>query len=88
MDKKDIKSMNLNELKEEIATLGEKPFRAKQIYEWIHVKLVDDLEEMTNISEKLRTRLKEGRRWQLTKIWKRNDAYTYFPHRICSTRYV
>ncbi|MBQ4529467.1 MAG: 23S rRNA (adenine(2503)-C(2))-methyltransferase RlmN [Lachnospiraceae bacterium] len=59
MDKKDIKSMNLNELKEEIATLGEKPFRAKQIYEWIHVKLVDDLEEMTNISEKLRTRLKE-----------------------------
>ena len=35
MDKKDIKSLNLNELKTEMETLGEKSFRAKQMYEWM-----------------------------------------------------
>ena len=35
----DIKSMTLPELQEEMATIGEKSFRAKQLYEWIHVRL-------------------------------------------------
>ena len=35
----DIKSMNMDELTEFIISLGEKKFRAKQIYEWIHVQL-------------------------------------------------
>ena len=55
--KADIKSMNLEELKKFIEELGEKPFRAKQIYEWIHIKQVDDFEEMTNLSKALRTEL-------------------------------
>ena len=54
MDKKDIKSLNLNELKIEMEALGEKAFRAKQMYEWMHVKLARDFNEMTNLSEKLR----------------------------------
>lgn len=54
MDKKDIKSLNLNELKKEMETLGEKSFRAKQMYEWMHVKLARNFNEMTNLSEKLR----------------------------------
>ena len=45
----DIKSMNMDELTEFIISLGEKKFRAKQIYEWIHVKHVDSFDEMTNI---------------------------------------
>ena len=40
---KDIKSLTLSQLKEEMAALGEKPFRAKQLYEWMHVKLARDL---------------------------------------------
>ena len=48
----DIKSMNMDELTEFIISLGEKKFRAKQIYEWIHVKHVDSFDEMTNISKK------------------------------------
>lgn len=46
----DIRSMTLEELKEAMTALGEKPFRAKQIYEWLHVRLVDDFDEMTNLS--------------------------------------
>ena len=34
--------------------IGEKKFRAKQIYEWLHVKLADSFEEMTNLSKALR----------------------------------
>ena len=59
MDKKDIKSLNLNELKIEMETLGEKSFRAKQMYEWMHVKLARDFNEMTNLSEKLRQKCSE-----------------------------
>ena len=55
--KADIKSMNLEELKTFIEELGEKPFRAKQFYEWIHIRQVDDFEEMTNLSKALRTEL-------------------------------
>ncbi len=57
--KKDIRSRSLEELKSEIAQMGEKPFRAKQIYEWLHVKLADSFEEMTNLSKQLREKLDE-----------------------------
>ena len=59
MDKKDIKSLNLKELKTEMEAIGEKAFRAKQIYEWLHVKLADSFSEMTNLSKALREKLKE-----------------------------
>jgi 23S rRNA (adenine2503-C2)-methyltransferase len=54
----DIKSMNLEELKVYVASLGEKAFRAKQLYEWMHVKLVDSFDEMTNLSKDFREKLK------------------------------
>lgn len=57
--KTDIKSMNLSELIAFMEGLGEKAFRAKQIYQWIHVKQVDSFEEMTNISKKLKETLEE-----------------------------
>ena len=59
MDKKDIRSLTLEELMEELKGIGEKAFRAKQVYEWLHVKLVDSFDEMTNISKELRGKLKE-----------------------------
>ena len=46
---KDIKSLTLSELKNEMELMGEKAFRAKQMYEWMHKKLAADYEEMTNI---------------------------------------
>lgn len=51
--RKDLKSLTLAQLKEEMEALGEKPFRAKQLYEWMHVKLAGGYEEMTNIPRKL-----------------------------------
>ena len=57
--KKDIRAYEYEELQKELERLGEKPFRAKQIYEWLHVKLADRFDEMTNLSVKLREKLAE-----------------------------
>lgn len=40
-----------------VERLGDKKFRAKQIYDWMHVKLVQNFDEMTNLSKNLRERL-------------------------------
>ncbi len=53
-EKTDIKSMTLGELTAELAAMGEKAFRAKQMYQWMHVKLAAGFEEMTNLSKSLR----------------------------------
>ena len=66
MDKKDIKSLDLNELKIEMEALSEKAFRAKQMYEWMHVKLVRSFQEMTNLSEALRKKCEE--RYEFTSL--------------------
>ncbi len=59
VEQTDIKSLTLEELTREMAALGEKGFRAKQIYEWMHVKLAESFEEMSNLSKDLRNRCKE-----------------------------
>ena len=56
-EKKDIGSFRFEELKEEMTSIGEKAFRAKQVYEWLHVKLVRSFDEMTNLSKPLREKL-------------------------------
>ena len=58
-DRIDIKSMNLSELIAFMEGLGEKAFRAKQIYQWIHQKHVEKFSEMTNISKNLIAKLEE-----------------------------
>ena len=55
---KDIRSLTIEELKAEMEALGEKAFRATQIYKWLHVKLVSSFDEMTDLSSNLRERLK------------------------------
>ena len=54
---KDIKSLTLSQLKDEMTRLGEKPFRAGQVYKWLHVKLVSSFAEMTDLSAALRDKL-------------------------------
>lgn len=58
-NKKDIKSFTLDQLKEEMEAMGEKSFRAKQLYEWMHKKQAAGYEEMTNISAALVSKCKE-----------------------------
>ena len=58
MEKIDIKSLNLKELTGLLENLEEKPFRARQLYQWIHEKGVVSYEDMTNISKQLKEKLK------------------------------
>jgi len=55
----DIKSMTLTELTEYIVAKGYPKFRAKQIYDWCHVKVVRDVNEMNNLPKDIREDLKE-----------------------------
>ncbi len=57
MRKIDILSLSLDELQEKIIGMGEQKFRAKQIYDWLHVKKVTNFAEMTNLSAQLREKL-------------------------------
>lgn len=59
MEKIDILSLDLTELEKVLTDIGEKKFRAKQIFQWLHVKRVFDFDKMTDISVQLRARLKE-----------------------------
>ena len=52
----DIKSLTLEELKTEMERIGEKPFRAKQLYQWMHQKLARGFDEMTNLPAAMRDR--------------------------------
>lgn len=56
-EKIDILALTREELAAEITAMGEKAFRAKQIYEWLHVKKVTDFAQMTNISAQFRDAL-------------------------------
>ena len=55
----DILSLLSDELEEQILKIGEKKFRAKQIFEWLHVKKIEDFSSMTNLSVQLRDKLNE-----------------------------
>ena len=59
MERTDIKSLNLEELTAFLVSAGEKPFRAKQLYEWIHQKLAASYDEMTNLPKSLKEKLIE-----------------------------
>lgn len=57
MQKADIKSYTQQELSDFLQSLGEKPFRAKQLYPWLHKKHAKSFEEMTDIPKKLKEKL-------------------------------
>lgn len=60
MGKTDIKSLPLEQLEQWAVEYGEKKFRAKQLYQWMHVKLVDDPEQMSNLSTAFRQKIREN----------------------------
>ncbi len=52
--------MTVSEIEEFVVGIGEKPYRAKQIFEWVNKKLVTGFDEMTNLSKEFRARLQES----------------------------
>ena len=54
----DIRQLSFDQLADHLAALGQKPFRAKQVFEWLWGKSATDFDEMTNLSLDLRELLK------------------------------
>ena len=59
-EKKDIKSFTLAELTEEFLSMGEKKFRANQVFEWLHKRGATEFSQMTNLSAVLREKLSQN----------------------------
>ena len=57
---KNIRSLSLEELTEYFATIGEKKFRTKQVWEWIWKKHAKSFEDMSNLSKELRETLTQN----------------------------
>lgn len=57
---KNIRDLSLEELQQYFETLGEKKFRAKQVYEWVWQKHAHSFADMTNLSKELRQKLGEN----------------------------
>ena len=55
----EIKCLTIDELKSALKDMGEKPFRAGQIFKWLH-EGVQSFDEMSNLSKELRARLAEN----------------------------
>ena len=60
MLKENIKNYDLDDLKIKLEELGEKKYRAEQIFNWIYKEKVTSFDEMTNLSIELRSKLKEN----------------------------
>ena len=61
MDKKtDIRQLSLDDLRLKLTELGEKPFRASQIYQWLWQKRATTFDEMTNLSLSLRKTVEDN----------------------------
>ncbi len=58
--KMDIRKLKLDQLEELFLGMGEKKFRAKQVYEWLWQKGAHRFEEMTNLSKATREYLQEN----------------------------
>ena len=56
---KNIKDYDLDALKQEFIELGEKPFRAEQVFKWLYEEKVKEFDEMTNLPKELRAQLSE-----------------------------
>ena len=59
MEKPNLRHLNLDQMKAYFVEIGEKPFRAKQVYEWIWKKSARTFDQMTNLSIETRAKLEE-----------------------------
>ena len=53
-----LSGLNLKEIEKITDSLGATKFRARQIHNWIYLKSVKDIDEMTDLSKKFREELK------------------------------
>ena len=71
---KNIKNFELEDLTEELLKLGEKKFRAEQIFKWLYIDKVKEFDQMTNLSIELREKLKSEYSMCNFKILKKQES--------------
>ena len=71
---KNIKDYDLPALKEEFVQMGERPFRAEQVFKWLYEVKVTNFDEMTNLSLELREKLKQNYEMHNFKILKKQES--------------
>lgn len=71
---KNIKDYNLDELKEEFIKIGEKSYRAEQVFKWLYQEEVTSFDDMTNLSLELREKLKKEFTLNNFKILKKQES--------------
>lgn len=71
---KNIKDYDLEALKQEFIEMGEKPFRAEQVFKWLYESKVTSLDEMTNLSLELREKLKQNYEMHNFNILKKQES--------------
>ena len=57
--KTNLLGMSLNAMEKFFVSLGEKPYRARQVFQWIHQKGISNFDEMSNLSKDLKSILEE-----------------------------
>ena len=70
MKQQNIRHLSLAGLEEYFLNIGDKKFRAKQVYDWLWVKPVQSFEAMTNLSKQLREKLQQDFEFY---IWQKID---------------
>ncbi len=58
MNQRNIRDLDATELESYFLSIGEKKFRARQVYDWLWVNPVQDFDAMSNVSKELRERLR------------------------------
>jgi len=66
----DIRLLSLAEIEAFFQTIGEKPFRAKQVFEWLWKKSCRSFDEMTNLSKETREKLQQNFTFHIVTILK------------------
>ncbi|KNF08743.1 ribosomal RNA large subunit methyltransferase N [Gottschalkia purinilytica] len=74
MKKIDLKSMEINQLKQLFLDMNEKAFRGEQTFKWIHDKLVQSIDDITVLSTDLRDKLNKDCNIMSLKLLKRYDS--------------
>ena len=71
---KNIKDYDLDALKQEFIQMGEKAFRAEQVFKWIYENKVTSFDEMTNLSLELREKLKQNYEMHNFNVLKKQES--------------
>jgi len=91
MTQKDIKNFTLAELRTELVTLQEAPYRAKQIFSWLYKKGITDFNSMANLSQSFKDKLTAGYaicKLELAEHLKSNDLTEKFLFKLADGNFI